>query len=1616
MATTVVEGYRLSPQQQRLWHLLRSHSTSHSASSATSYVSQCVLLVRPALDFDLLRRALLDLHGRVELLRTRLEAVAGMAMPLQVISAQPPGTRLCRDTELRDAGLGAAECGAGGEGRAESASVGACGGSGGSDTLRRAVQVAKLLRRGQSEVEGESPLSVVLVEGAGESALVLSVSALYGDAAGVRNLGQELCRCYAARAEGGVMGQAYEAESEDKDEWPAQYADLSEWQNELMESEETAAGREYWRRMRAEAERGGEAGEVRPSGVRGGAASMSVGVQWRELVGAERVRVTEACQKHGVSEGEWLLGCWAAQWWRRRGGVVTIGVRFDGRNYEELENAPGLFDRYLPLSCRLSGKMSVGEVSGRVAELMAEAYQWQECFTWEQFETRAEDSPDIPFLPVCFDYEASPAHYKSAELTISFVRQYSCTEAYEVKLACRSHADRLSIELHYDEGRVTADAAERLLEGYMALINSASSHPGERLVRLEVMGKSERRRLLEEWSGAGERVEEAEGCVHELFGRQAALTPDATAVVCGEQRMSYRELDERSNHLARRLHSLGVGPERPVAVLTERAPRTIVSILAVLKAGGAYLPLDPSSPAERAGHLLADSGAGVLAGRGELLKGLADGARACGAAVIDLDEFELSPTDDGIVADGEDNTHEEPAAGVKVGVDNLAYVIYTSGSTGRPKGVGVTHRQLLSYVSAADRRIGLLRCSSFAVVSTLAADLAHTMLFPALLSGGCLHIVGAEKAGDARLLAGEFSAHPPDCLKIVPGHLRALLDGGAGAGVLPRRRLVLGGERLSRELLARVVRELEASGSGCEVYNHYGPTETTVGAVAGRATDAGAGEGVAVAASGVPLGRPLANARVYVLDAEMDAVPVGVAGELYIGGDGVARGYLNRPGLTAERFVPDPFSQEGGTRLYRTGDVVRYVEGGELEFVGRADDQVKVRGYRVELGEVEAALRELEGVAECVVVAREDEGGDKRLAAYVVRGGGGETGDSVEAAKLRKRLRERLPEYMIPSSFVVLDKLPLTANGKVDKRALPEPEREAGGGGEYVAPRTPAEEVLCGIWAEVLGVERVGVGDDFFEMGGHSLLATQVVSRVREAFGVEVGLREMFERPRVEGLARAVEEARREGAGLAAPEMARVSRGGELPLSFAQQRLWFLSELEPGSAFYNVPTAVRLTGALDVAALGRAFDHLVARHETLRTTFSERDGLPVQVISAPSQFTLPVTDLSHLPVAERETEVRRLYDEEVATPFDLTAGPLLRMKLLRLTEDEHVLLLTMHHIVSDGWSMGVLVRETARLYEAYASGEEPALEALAIQYADFAVWQRQWLRDEALERQLGYWRERLRGAPPVLELPTDFPRPAKHSHHGETHAFELPADLMGGLRALSRQEGVTLFMTLLAVFNVLLHRYTGQEDILVGTNVANRNRAETEGLIGCFINQLVLRTDLSGDPTYRELLGRVRETTLGAYTHQDLPFEKLVEELQPERDRSRSLLFQAKLEVQSAALEQGGGGKSSLTLSPLVIPNKVARYDLYMSLYELPQGMKGSLLYNADLFRPGTIARMVEHFEALLRAVVERPDARLGELTQLLASIDEQSREVLEKELEKAGLQMLKNVRRRNVS
>jgi amino acid adenylation domain-containing protein/thioester reductase-like protein len=706
---------------------------------------------------------------------------------------------------------------------------------------------------------------------------------------------------------------------------------------------------------------------------------------------------------------------------------------------------------------------------------------------------------------------------------------------------------------------------------------------------------------------------------------------------------------------------------------------------------------------------------------------------------------------------------------------------------------------------------------------------------------------------------------------------------------------------------------------------------------------------------------------------------VGVPGELYIGGAGLARGYLNRPELTAQKFIVNPLSQEQNARLYKTGDLARYQSDGNIEYLGRIDNQVKVRGFRIELGEIEAVLSQHPVVQQSVVIVREDIPGNQQLVAYLVPH---PEQAPPTASELRHFLKQQLPEYMAPSAFVTLDSLPLTPNGKIDRRALPAPDTTRPfEEGAYVGPQTPVEEMVAGIWAQVLAVKEVSIHDNFFDLGGHSLLATQLISRLRDTFCVELPLRGLFESPTVAGLSERLETLLRTEQGLVAPPLLPVSREGEMLLSFAQARLWFLEQLEPGSYAYNMPAAVRLTGSLNVAALKQSLQEIVQRHEALRTTFAIVSGEPLQVIAPVLALTVPLVDLCQLPEATQEVEVERLAIESAQQPFDLARGPLLRATLLQLGEAEHVLLVTMHHIVSDGWSIGVMIRELATLYEAFSTGKASPLPPLPIQYADFAHWQRQWLQGEVLAAQLSYWQQQLAGAQTVLELPTDRPRPTVQTFRGASLFLALPEPLSQKLKSLSQRSGVTLFMTLLAAFQTLLYRYTGQEDICIGSPIANRNRSETEDLIGFFVNTLILRTDMSENPSFQELLGRVREMTLGAYAHQDLPFEQLVEALQPERNLSHHPLFQVMFVLQNApmsALEL-----PDLTLSPLERESSTAKFDLTLSMEDTEQGLVGSLEYNTDLFDTATISRMREHFQTLLEGIVANPEQRLSDLSLL---------------------------------
>ncbi|HEY6931525.1 MAG TPA: amino acid adenylation domain-containing protein, partial [Thermoanaerobaculia bacterium] len=1056
----------------------------------------------------------------------------------------------------------------------------------------------------------------------------------------------------------------------------------------------------------------------------------------------------------------------------------------------------------------------------------------------------------------------------------------------------------------------------RLLDAGMMRPGSSAAAPLSS--ESDRLREGERRQLVD-WNRTEKQYPRAHS-VHRLVEEQVERAPSADALVLAQERLThgrlkltYGQLNERANQLARYLIKRGVGPEVLVGLCVERSLEMVVGLLGILKAGGAYVPLDPAYPRQRLAFMLEDAAAKIVLTLGNLAPSLpgSGSERVC----LDADW-------PAIALESVENVPE------LVTPDGLAYVIYTSGSTGTPKGVAVTHRSVLNLIWWHRESYAVTPSDRAAMLVSPAFDASVWEIWPYLAAGASLHIPDEEtRIAPAKLSRWLESESISICFLPTPLAESVMAEPEPPRGSL--RLMLTGGDQLHRR---------PDHSYGFRLFNHYGPTEATVITTAGPVATEGDREKLP------SIGRPIANKRVYILDSNLQPVPIGSPGELHIAGEGLARGYLNRPELTAEKFIPDPFSGEPGARLYKSGDLARYREDGAIEYLGRIDDQVKIRGFRIEPGEIESAIVQHESVIECVVVAHEDVLGEKRLVAYLVTRG--EKPPAV--TELRELLKSTLPDYMIPSAFLFLDALPLTPNGKIDRRALPPPEEKRPDLAEAFAdPRTPVEEILAGIWSQVLKIDRIGIHDNFFALGGHSVLGTQVLSRVREHFQVDLPLRALFERPTTESLAKLIGSARVDDPGVPPPpRLKQVSRDRELPLSFAQQRLWFLDQLELDMSSYIVADALRLRGDLDQAALRRALEELVRRHESLRTRFEGREGRAVQVVSE-ADFALAMEDVSGRGEgAEKEALVR--VNEEVRKPFDLSRGPLFRASLLRLGPEDHIFLVVMHHIVCDGWSMGVFFRELEVLYGAFSRGEESPLPPLGLQYADYAVWERDWFQGSVLEKQLGYWTEQLRGAPAVLDLRGDRPRPAVRDFRGGRQRFFVPTSVSERITVLSRNEGVTLYMTLLAAFAVLLWRQTGQEEIVVGSPIFGRDRIETEGLIGFFINTIVLRTDLRGNPSFRELLSRVRETALGAYAHQDVPLEKVVDALKLERSLSHNPLFQVWFVLQNA----GGPPPelAGLSVEEISLETQAIRHDLQLSISETPAGLAGEFEFATDIF------------------------------------------------------------------
>jgi amino acid adenylation domain-containing protein len=1326
-----------------------------------------------------------------------------------------------------------------------------------------------------------------------------------------------------------------------------QYADYALWQRGWLEGEELERQLGYWRERLSGAPAALELPVDHPRPATPSHRGATHGVS---LSAALSERLAALSREEGATLFMTLLAAFQALLARWSGSDdIVVGSPIAGRTHSQTEGLIGFFVNMLALRSRIDGRQSFRQLLAAVRQATLEAYAHQDA-PFERLVAELAPERDLsrqPLFQVVFGLQnGSAAPVELADVDVLEVSSERPIAKHDLFLRLQETPEGLKGGFEYATDLFEASTIARLGEHLERLLAAIVAEPERQLGELDLLGADERTLLLEGWNDTAADYPR-EQSLHALFAAQAARTPDATAVVFEDEVLSYAALDARSSQLAHHLRDLGVGPEVVVGLCLERSIQMVVALLAILKAGGAYLPLDPDYPAERLAFMLADAQAPVIVSQTSLADRLPEGAarRVC----LDEDSARISrrPTTPPVVASES---------------GNLAYVIYTSGSTGTPKGAGISHQAVARLVLETD----YVELGAQAVVlqmAPLAFDAATFEVWGPLLNGARLVIAPDRHVDITRL--GELIARAKiDMLWLTAGLFNQIVDLNVQI-LAPVRQLLVGGEALSGPHLRRFRQALGA----CRIVNGYGPTEGTTFTATYQVDEVEAG------ALSVPIGRPIANTRVYVLDQGLEPTPIGVAGELYIAGDGLARGYLNRPGLTAERFMACPFGT-AGSRMYRTGDLARWRADGELEFLGRIDHQVKIRGHRIELGEVEAALLGHPGVAQAVAIVREDEPGDKRLVAYVVAAGD----EAPDVGGLRAHLKQSLPDYMIPQAIVGLEALPLTPNGKIDRKALPVPEGRPEGL-DYVAPRTPVEETLAGIWAEVLKIDRVGVHDNFFELGGHSLLATRVTALVRERLGVELPIRDLFRTPGLGELAGQVEDLLREGAGLSLPALTAQARPERIPLSFAQERLWFLDQLGLVGSAYNMPLALRLEGALDVAALEGALAHLVERHESLRTRFVAIDGDPAQVIDPPGGFRLERTDLSGLEEAERREQARALQQAQADHIFDLAKGPLFRCGLINLGPEGHLLLMTMHHIVSDGWSMNVLTRELGALYEAFAAGRGSPLGALAVQYADYALWQRGWLEGEELERQLGYWRERLSGAPAALELPVDHPRPATPSHRGATHGVSLSAALSERLAALSREEGATLFMTLLAAFQALLARWSGSDDIVVGSPIAGRTHSQTEGLIGFFVNMLALRSRIDGRQSFRQLLAAVRQATLEAYAHQDAPFERLVAELAPERDLSRQPLFQVVFGLQN-------GSAAPVELADVDVlevssERPIAKHDLFLRLQETPEGLKGGFEYATDLFEASTIARLGEHLERLLAAIVAEPDRQLGELDLL---------------------------------
>ncbi|AOE69285.1 non-ribosomal peptide synthase/polyketide synthase [Pseudomonas fluorescens] len=1386
----------------------------------------------------------------------------------------------------------------------------------------RAQQIREDEARTQFDLENGPLLRVTLVRLEDEDhQLLVTLHHIIADGWSLNLLIDEFSRLYAAAAQGQTLALPPLA---------LQYADYASWQRQWLAEGEGQRQLAYWKAQLGEEHPALSLATDHPRSAQQHHTASRHSVRLGASL-SEAIRQT--AQSHESTPFMLLLAAFQTLLYRYSGQRdIRIGVPNANRPRQETQGLVGFFINTLVLRAELDGRLPFNQLlaATRQAALGAQAHQ---DLPFEQLLEAFPQAREQGLFQVMFNHQQRDlsALRRLPGMLADELPWHSREAKFDLQLHTEEDRNgRLGLSFDYADELFEPATIQRLAEHFIHLLHAICEHPQRALGDLKLMQQDEQ----QAWSQAP--CAPAQQWLPELLNPSVS---DNTALVWQDGSLTFAQLHTQANRLAHYLRDKGVGPDVCVAIAAERSPQLLIGLLAIIKAGGAYVPLDPDYPAERLAYMLRDSRAHLLLTQTALLEHL---PTADGVCVIAMDSLHL------------DSWPTQPP-GLHLEGDNLAYVIYTSGSTGQPKGVGNTHAALAERLQWMQATYQLNHTDVLMQKAPISFDVSVWEFFWPLITGCRLVLAGPGEHRDPHRIAQLVQEHGVTTLHFVPPLLQLFIDEPLVAECTSLRRLFSGGEALPAELRNRVLAQLPA----VQLHNRYGPTETAINVTHWhcRMED---GERS-------PIGRPLGNVICRVLDEQLNPVPVGVPGELCIGGIGLARGYLGRPGLTAERFVAD----HQGARLYRTGDRARWSADGVLEYLGRLDQQVKLRGFRVEPEEIEARLLALDGIAQAVVLVR-----DAQLIGYYTAHA------ELDEQQVKTALAAELPEYMVPALLMRLDAMPLSPSGKLDRRALPEPVWQTR---EHVEPETPLQQQIAAIWREVLGLPKIGLHDDFFALGGHSLLATQIISRTRQACDVELPLRTLFEASELGAFAEQVGLIQASGQRNQQTTIAKVDRSEPVPLSYSQQRMWFLWQMEPDSPAYNVGGMARLRGVLDVGRFEAALQALIMRHETLRTTFPSVDGVAYQKVAPQSGVRMGWQDISALCETERQQRLQQLADHEAHTPFNLETGPLLRACLVKAGEQEHYLVLTLHHIVTEGWAMDIFARELSALYEAFIDERDSPLAPLPVQYLDYSVWQRQWLEAGERQRQLDYWTAQLGHEHPLLELPGDRPRPPVQSHRGELYRFELSDDLAARVRAFNAERGLTLFMTMTATLAVLLYRYSGQTDLRIGAPVANRIRPESEGLIGAFLNTQVLRCQLNGQMTVGELFEQVRHTVIEGQSHQDLPFDHLVEALQPPRSAAYNPLFQVMCNVQRWEFQQSRQ-LAGMTVEYLANDARATKFDLNLEVTDLDHRLGCCLTYSTDLFDEPRIARMAEHWRNLLQALIASPEQRLSELPLLSAT------------------------------